>query len=241
MRASVPGRSTNTMRRGCLLGARAPTHSRLPDQDVPRVVELRNWSVHYRPQSYSHDEPDRRTRIEDARARIVPTNALMQGAANPWFPEHALGAGCAACACARFGSWSTSSSTRSVRGGLPRSQPIRRAAVANPNPAGCASRDPSTCSECVDAGHRWCRLIRIMPCGGLCWAMCRRKRRAKRRADHNSFHRRTQRLVDRESGCTLATDSGGTTRCCCGTLRTLTRGAQPRRFTDRPPLGRCCR
>ena len=29
-------------------------------------------------------------------ARIVPTNALMQGAANPWFPEHALGAGCAA-------------------------------------------------------------------------------------------------------------------------------------------------
>jgi hypothetical protein len=52
--------------------------------------------VHYRPQSYSHDEPDRRTRIEDARPRIVPSNALMQGAANPWFPEHALGAGCAA-------------------------------------------------------------------------------------------------------------------------------------------------
>jgi hypothetical protein len=68
---------------------------RLPDQDVERVIKLRNWSVHYRPQSFSHDEPDRRARIEDARARIVPENALMAGTNNPWFPDKALGAGCA--------------------------------------------------------------------------------------------------------------------------------------------------
>jgi hypothetical protein len=69
---------------------------RLPDQDVPRVIALRNWSVHYRPQSYSHEEPDLRAKIEDARPRIdQPENALMAGENNPWFPDKALGAGCA--------------------------------------------------------------------------------------------------------------------------------------------------
>ena len=67
---------------------------RLPDQDVPRVIALRNWSVHYRPQSYNHDEPDARAKVEDARARIAE-NALMASASNPWFPDKALGAGCA--------------------------------------------------------------------------------------------------------------------------------------------------
>ena len=66
---------------------------RLLDQDVPRVIALRNWSVHYRPQSYSRDEPDLRAKVEDARARI-PENALMAGSNNPWFPDKALGAGC---------------------------------------------------------------------------------------------------------------------------------------------------
>jgi hypothetical protein len=61
---------------------------------VPRVIALRNWSVHYRPQSYSHDEPDLRAKVEDARARIAE-NALMAGSNNPWFPDKALGAGCA--------------------------------------------------------------------------------------------------------------------------------------------------
>lgn len=65
---------------------------RLPAQDVPRVISLRNWSVHYRPLTFSHDEPD--LRLEDARARIAE-NGLMLGAGNPWFPERALGAGCA--------------------------------------------------------------------------------------------------------------------------------------------------
>jgi hypothetical protein len=67
---------------------------RLPDQDVPRLIALRNWSVHYRPQSYSHDEPDLRAKVEDARVRITE-NALTAGANNPWFPDKALGAGCA--------------------------------------------------------------------------------------------------------------------------------------------------
>ena len=50
--------------------------------------------MHYRPQSYSHGEPDLRAKIEHARARITD-NALMAGANNPWFPDTALGAGCA--------------------------------------------------------------------------------------------------------------------------------------------------
>ena len=58
------------------------------------MIALRNWSVHYRPQSYSHDEPDLRAKVEDARARIAE-NALMAGSNNPWFPDKALGAGCA--------------------------------------------------------------------------------------------------------------------------------------------------
>jgi hypothetical protein len=70
-------------------GPRTPT-----DQDVPRVIALRNWSVHYRPQSYGHDEPDLRARVEDARSRIAE-NVLMAGSNNPWFPDKALGAGCA--------------------------------------------------------------------------------------------------------------------------------------------------
>ena len=43
---------------------------------MPRVIALRNWSVHYRPQSYSQDEPDLRAKVEEARARIAD-NALM--------------------------------------------------------------------------------------------------------------------------------------------------------------------
>jgi hypothetical protein len=61
---------------------------------VPRVIALRNWSVHYRPQSYNQHEPDLRAKVEDARARITE-NALMAGANNPWFPDRALGVGCA--------------------------------------------------------------------------------------------------------------------------------------------------
>jgi hypothetical protein len=67
---------------------------RLPDQDLPRVIALRNWSVHYRPQSYSHDEPDLRANVEDARSRIAE-NALMAGSNNPLFPDKALDTGCA--------------------------------------------------------------------------------------------------------------------------------------------------
>jgi hypothetical protein len=74
-------------------GCPRSTAGRLPHQDLNRVIALRNWSVHYRPQSFSADDPD--LRIEDARARIVPENALMAGTTNLWFPDKALGAGCA--------------------------------------------------------------------------------------------------------------------------------------------------
>jgi hypothetical protein len=75
-------------------GCQRQDRGRLADQDVPRVIALRNWSVHYRPQSYSHDEPDLRAKVEDARVRITE-NALMAGADNPWSTDKALGAGCA--------------------------------------------------------------------------------------------------------------------------------------------------
>jgi len=77
------------------------------------VIALRNLSVQYRPQSYSHDEPDLRAKVEDARARITE-NALMAGANNPWFPDKALGAGCARWAVQTVPRSSTSSSTRSA-------------------------------------------------------------------------------------------------------------------------------
>ncbi|MCO1658525.1 hypothetical protein [Pseudonocardia humida] len=63
----------------------------LPHQDLNRVVGLRNWSVHHRPTTFGHDEPD--LRLEDARSRITPDNALMSETTNPWFPDKALGPG----------------------------------------------------------------------------------------------------------------------------------------------------
>ena len=65
-----------------------------PIEDVTCVIALRNWSVHYRPQSYSDGEPDLRAKIEHARARITD-NALHGRRRQPWFPDTALGAGCA--------------------------------------------------------------------------------------------------------------------------------------------------
>ena len=55
------------------------------------MIALRNWSVHARPQSYGHDEPGLRAKVEDARARIAE-NALMAWQQQPVVPRQ--GPGC---------------------------------------------------------------------------------------------------------------------------------------------------
>ena len=63
-----------------------------PHQAVKLLIELRNWCVHYRPDTVSDDDPHRL----DAKLRgKFPDCALMENSGNPWFPDIALGAGCA--------------------------------------------------------------------------------------------------------------------------------------------------
>jgi hypothetical protein len=61
-------------------------------EDVKSVVDLRNWSVHYRPRWVSAEDQD--TQFDHVRGRFAD-NAFMAGSGNTWFPDHALGAGCA--------------------------------------------------------------------------------------------------------------------------------------------------
>jgi hypothetical protein len=64
-----------------------------PMQPTAVLVALRNYLVHHKPEdiSISLDPPKLAKRL---RGRF-PDNTLMDGAANPWFPDHAMGAGCA--------------------------------------------------------------------------------------------------------------------------------------------------
>jgi hypothetical protein len=66
---------------------------RRPHEDVTYVVKLRNLLVHYTPKTVSAEDPVY-TRIYHVRSRFAD-NALMAGSGNAWFPDHALGAGCA--------------------------------------------------------------------------------------------------------------------------------------------------
>ncbi|MGI5457996.1 hypothetical protein ACQEWB_33440 [Streptomyces sp. CA-249302] len=63
-----------------------------PYQDAKRLIELRNYVVHYKPHERTTDDPHRH---EGALKGKFPENALMSGSGNPWFPDHAFGAGCA--------------------------------------------------------------------------------------------------------------------------------------------------
>lgn len=63
-----------------------------PYQDVAQLVSLRNAVVHYKPESVAADVDHRFTR--SLRGKF-PDNALMVGSGNAWWPDHALGAGCA--------------------------------------------------------------------------------------------------------------------------------------------------
>ncbi len=65
---------------------------RRPNEDVKYLVKLRNWSVHYRPRTVSEKDPHKL--IDHVQGRFAD-NAFMAGSKNTWFPDHALGAGCA--------------------------------------------------------------------------------------------------------------------------------------------------
>jgi hypothetical protein len=64
-----------------------------PYQDVKLLIDLRNYLVHYRPQDVGHSlKPPKWV---GGLVNRFPGNRLMTGSGNPWFPDIALGAGCA--------------------------------------------------------------------------------------------------------------------------------------------------
>lgn len=64
-----------------------------PAQSAVLLVALRNYFVHYKPENVgtSIDPPKLAKRL---RGRFAD-NELVAGARDPWFPNHAVGAGCA--------------------------------------------------------------------------------------------------------------------------------------------------
>lgn len=63
-----------------------------PFQDAALLLALRNALVHFRPESVAADGDHRFTKA--LRGRFAD-NALMSGSGNAWWPDRALGAGCA--------------------------------------------------------------------------------------------------------------------------------------------------
>jgi len=63
-----------------------------PYQEATLLVRLRNALVHFRPETLGLDSPHKLT---SALCTKFPTNRLMKGSANPYFPDHCLGTGCA--------------------------------------------------------------------------------------------------------------------------------------------------
>jgi hypothetical protein len=63
-----------------------------PYQNVRILIRLRNHLIHYKPQYVSADTPHKLGKALNGK---FPANRLMAGSGNPWFPDHALGAGCA--------------------------------------------------------------------------------------------------------------------------------------------------
>jgi hypothetical protein len=62
-----------------------------PAQDAALLVRLRNALVHFRPENIAADEE------HDLEKRLrgkFPSNRLMEGSGNPWWPSHGLGHGC---------------------------------------------------------------------------------------------------------------------------------------------------
>ncbi len=63
-----------------------------PYQSADLLIKLRNALVHYKSESVSADIEHRFTKALRGR---FDDNRLMEGSGNPWWPDHALGAGCA--------------------------------------------------------------------------------------------------------------------------------------------------
>lgn len=63
-----------------------------PYQSMKLLIALRNWQVHYYPSNVSEDSPHA---LQAKLERRFQPNALMTGSGNAWFPDKALGAGCA--------------------------------------------------------------------------------------------------------------------------------------------------
>lgn len=63
-----------------------------PCQDAVLVVQLRNALAHFQPEDLSADEPHK---MKDRLRGKFPDNRLMAESGNPWWPDHALGCGCA--------------------------------------------------------------------------------------------------------------------------------------------------
>lgn len=63
-----------------------------PYQSADLVIKLRNTIMHYRSETVSADVEHRLAK--GLRGRF-PDNLLMTGSGNAWWPDHALGAGCA--------------------------------------------------------------------------------------------------------------------------------------------------
>lgn len=62
-----------------------------PYQSAALLIGLRNALVHYKSESVADDVEHRFTKTLRGR---FPDNRLMKGSGNPWWPDHALGAGC---------------------------------------------------------------------------------------------------------------------------------------------------
>jgi hypothetical protein len=63
-----------------------------PYQDAQLVTQLRNAILHFHPEHVAADEPHK---MEGRLKGKFPDNRLMAGSANPWWPDHCLGHGCA--------------------------------------------------------------------------------------------------------------------------------------------------
>lgn len=68
-----------------------------PYQAAQLLTSLRNWLVHYYPESIDLDNPHK---LEDKLRGRFSENQLLVGSGNPWFPDKALSADCAKWACA---------------------------------------------------------------------------------------------------------------------------------------------
>jgi hypothetical protein len=72
-----------------------------PYQSMKALIDLRNWQLHYRPKSVGGDDA---YDIAKRLAGRFPDCRLMTGSGNAWFPDKALGAGCA--------NWAVATATR---------------------------------------------------------------------------------------------------------------------------------